>query len=111
MPPTSASTRTLATLVVVFCCCVSTSFARIHKLRIEEDFRASFPISSFGFQVGGTLAINLVDFFVVPTDEKGFNRKHRSLGLSLHKSEAFNPYLEHESNGDFFQHTNDCYLV
>jgi hypothetical protein len=34
------------------------------------------------------------------------------VGFSLHKSEAFNPYLEHEANGvDFFQRTNDCYLV
>jgi hypothetical protein len=100
----------LVTLVFLFC--VGTAFARIHKLRIEDDVRAAFPITSFGFQEGGTLAINLVDFFLRVTDDNGFKRKHRKVGFSLHKSEAFNPYLEHESNGvDFFQHNSECYLV
>lgn len=98
--------------IIVLICVAGISEARIHKLRIEDDVRSAFPISSFGFKEGGTLAVNLVDFFLEVTDEKGYNHKRRSVGLSLHKSEAFNPYLEHESSSmDFLTHNSECYLV
>ena len=98
--------------IFVFFCCLGTALSRIHKLHIEGDERSAFPISSFGFKQGGTMAINLVDFYLKVTNEKGFNHKRRSVGFSLHKSEAFNPYLEHESTGmDFLTHNSDCYLV
>lgn len=58
-------------VTLIFLCCIFASQARIHKLPIEEDFRSAFPISSFGFQVGGTLAINLQNFYLVPIDDKG----------------------------------------
>ena len=63
--------------IVLLALVVLASEGRKHHLEIRDDDRKFFPVSTFGFYVGGFLAVNITNFSVDNLHEVGllcFNR-------------------------------------
>ena len=50
--------------IVILALVVLASEGRKHHLEIRDDDRKFFPVSTFGFYVGGFLAVNITNFSV-----------------------------------------------
>ncbi|GAB1597642.1 protein GPR107-like [Argonauta hians] len=73
---------------------LSSVHARIHRLKLEDDDRKQFTLSTFGFLKGGTLTVNVTKFsFLKETDHK---IDDSSFGFTLDKSgnTGMSTYLE-----------------
>lgn len=67
---------------------------RIHRLKLENDDRKQFTLSTFGFLKGGTLSVNVTKFSYEVDDPKRIN--NASFGFTLDKSgnTGMSTYLE-----------------
>nr|CAD7443606.1 unnamed protein product [Timema bartmani] len=78
------------------------SFGRIHKLEIKNDARKYIALSTFGFNKGGQLEVNLINFHSEPFSESDV------FGFSLDRtlSDAMTPYLDSHQDGCLLQEVN-----
>ncbi|CAB4056002.1 GPR107 [Lepeophtheirus salmonis] len=70
--------------------CLGWTHARKHHLVVSDDSRFSFPISKFGFYVGGFLDVNLTHFKMsntTPVDYLGFTLE-RSLSRAVYSLDS-----------------------
>nr|CAD7412620.1 unnamed protein product [Timema poppensis] len=78
------------------------TFGRIHKLEIKNDARKYIALSTFGFNKGGQLEVNLINFHSEPFSESDV------FGFSLDRtlSDAMTPYLDSHQDGCLLQEVN-----